>query len=97
MLCGGIWRCSFRKKETKLLEKILKILSPFCLKRQKALSKEGAYIKANDGDFETPLVEDKECAYSILSPDGSLKCGIETAYDNGKINWKNLFLVICIL
>ena len=85
----GYGGAPLEKKETKLLEKDFENIKPFLSKKgKKALSKEGAYIKANDGDFETPLVEDKECAYSILSPDGSLKCGIETAYDNGKINWK---------
>jgi hypothetical protein len=41
-----------------------------------------------DGDFSTPVTKTKECAYAIFDDKGILKCGIEQAYNDGKISFK---------
>lgn len=38
--------------------------------------------------METPIINGKECAYTIFEKDGSAKCGIEQAYNDGVIDWK---------
>ncbi len=52
------------------------------------LEKEGLYIKGEDGDWETPLVNGNECAYVIFNEDKTALCGIEEAYNQGLISWK---------
>lgn len=50
-----------------------------------ALNKQGAFIQLDSGEFETPLVAGKECAYTHFEPDGSAHCGIERAYKAGAV------------
>jgi hypothetical protein len=40
-----------------------------------------------DGDRETPLIEEKDCAYVIYDGKTAL-CGIEQAYNQGVVDWK---------
>lgn len=54
---------------------------------KKAIKKQGAWIKAGKSDFETPLVEGKECAYTVFEK-GVAKCGIEKAFNNDKIKFR---------
>lgn len=53
-----------------------------------AIEKEGKYTIDEDGDWTTPLVEGKECAYLIFDDNGFSKCGIEKAYEDGKVDYK---------
>ncbi|WP_297690792.1 DUF3109 family protein [uncultured Eudoraea sp.] len=53
-----------------------------------AISKQGAFVKGSDGEWETPLVNNKECAYVIFDPGGVAKCGIEKAFQEEKISWQ---------
>ena len=40
------------------------------------------------GEKETPIIDGKECAYTIFDNDGTAKCGIEQAYNDGEVDWK---------
>ena len=37
--------------------------------------------------METPLIENKECAYTVFDKSGVAQCGIEKAYNQGAIKW----------
>jgi len=50
-----------------------------------AIEKQGTYIKDYEGDFSTPTISGKECAYAVYDENGILKCGIEAAYHDRKI------------
>lgn len=52
---------------------------------QKAINKQGAYILDEDGDYSTPTVGGKECAYAFYDDKGILKCGIEQAWLDKKL------------
>ncbi len=54
----------------------------------KAIEEQGTHVLDEDGDFSTPTIGGRECAYSIYDERGVLKCGIEQAYLEGKITWK---------
>lgn len=54
----------------------------------KSIERQGTHVLDDDGDFSTPTIGGKECAYSIYDEKGVLKCGIEQAYYDGKITWK---------
>ena len=49
---------------------------------------QGTHVIDSDGDYVTPLVEGKECAYVIFDEKGITKCGIEKAYEDGVVNWQ---------
>ena len=51
-------------------------------------TKPSDYVYDKDGGLETPLMNGKECVYVSYSPNGLLECGIEKAFENGKINLK---------
>ena len=54
-----------------------------------AIKEQGAFVKDSDGDWTTPLVHGKECAYAVFADEergcnSSCLCGIELAYRVGK-------------
>jgi hypothetical protein len=54
----------------------------------KAIKEQGAYILDEDGDYSTPTIGGRECAYAHYDEKGVLKCGIEQAYLDGKIAFR---------
>lgn len=54
----------------------------------KALSEQGPYILDEDGDYSTPTIAGRECAYAIYDNQGVLKCGIEQAWLDGKVGFR---------
>jgi len=76
------------KGETKILEKLYNKISPFLSKKGRmAIKEQGNYVRGFDGDLETPLIENKECAYTVFDKSGVAQCGIEKAYNQGAIKW----------
>ena len=53
-----------------------------------AIEAQGLYETDEDGDYVTTTVGGRECVYAIYDEQGILKCGIEAAYNDGKIDWK---------
>jgi hypothetical protein len=53
-----------------------------------AIEKDGVYVKGDDGEWETPLIENNECAYVVFTGDGTAQCGIEKAYKEGAVRWR---------
>lgn len=52
------------------------------------VEKQGIYILDEEGDYSTPTINHKECAYAVYDDKGFLKCSIEQAYLDGKIDFK---------
>ena len=74
--------------ELKILMDIYPKVKPFLRPEGiKAIEEQGFFI-TNEGEYETPLIEGKACAYVIFDQKKIAKCGIEEAFNNGKINWK---------
>nr|WP_322623165.1 DUF3109 family protein [uncultured Flavobacterium sp.] len=76
------------EEETKILEEIYPIVKPFLRKEGiEAIEAQGTWVVGTDGDLETPLIDNKDCAYVIY--DGkTVLCGIEQAYNQGLVSWK---------
>ncbi len=55
---------------------------------KKELLKQGKYVYDNEFGWVTPTIESKVCVYGITDEKGIVKCGIEQAYNDGKVNWK---------
>ena len=53
-----------------------------------AIEKDGVYVRGEDGEWETPLVNNNECAYVTFGDNGTAQCGIEKAYNDGAIRWR---------
>ncbi|MGB5819110.1 MAG: DUF3109 family protein [Saonia sp.] len=76
-------------KETEILVNIYSYIKPFLREEGiTVIEEQGAFVKGEDGEWETPLVKGSECAYVIFSENGTAKCGIEEAYNKGAITWK---------
>lgn len=78
------------KEELEILDQIYPKVKPF-LRNEGiiALEKQGTWTTdPMDGDYVTPMVENKECAYVIFDDNGATKCGIEKAYEAGAVDWQ---------
>ncbi|MCF2493569.1 DUF3109 family protein [Dyadobacter chenhuakuii] len=75
--------------ELAILDEIYPHVEPYLTQAGKdVIAKEGTYTKDWDGDYVTPIINGKECAYALYDERGILKCGIEQAYNDGKIAYK---------
>jgi hypothetical protein len=68
-----------------IYEKVKPFLSPGGIQ---AIEEQGKYVKDFEGDFSTPTIAGKECAYAVYDERGILKCGIELAHQAGKTDFK---------
>lgn len=77
------------EEELKILDKIYPKVAPYLSEEGRAsIEKYGKYLLDDDGEYVTPLVNGElECAYTIFQ-NGIAKCGIEKAYEDGKIKFK---------
>ncbi len=75
--------------ETQVLVDIYSKVKPYLRPEGIAeIEKQGAFIKGEDGEWETPLVNGSECAYVVFAENGTAKCGLEEAYNQGATKWK---------
>ncbi len=76
-------------KETEILVDIYTKVKPFLRPEGvAAIEEQGAFVKGEDGEWETPLVNGSECAYVVFKENGTAKCGLEEAYEQGVTEWK---------
>ena len=54
----------------------------------KAIEKQGKYVYDNEFGWVTPTIKGAMCAYGFRDENNIIKCGIEKAYNEGKISWK---------
>ena len=52
------------------------------------LERQGLYVYDQEFGWVTPTISSGMCAYGIKDKSGIVKCGIEQAYNEGKITWK---------
>ncbi len=55
---------------------------------KKEVEKQGFSVIDSDGDLVTPLVGNRQCAYTFTDEKGILKCAIEKAYFEGEISFR---------
>ncbi|WP_242083016.1 DUF3109 family protein [Aestuariivivens sediminis] len=75
--------------ETRILEAIYPKVKP--LLRQEgitAIEQQGLYIRSDDGELETPLIDGADCAFVVFDDQNVALCAIEQAYNKGEISWK---------
>ncbi|MGV3600761.1 MAG: DUF3109 family protein [Dyadobacter fermentans] len=75
--------------ELAILDEIYPQVEPYLTEAgKKVIADEGTWTKDWDGDYVTPIINGRECAYAIYDQKGILKCAIEEAYNDGKISYK---------
>ena len=75
--------------ELPVLADIYEAVEPYLTEEGKAaIARQGVYTTDFEGDYVTPIIENRECAYAFYDSDKTLKCGIEQAYLDGKISYK---------
>ncbi|MEZ4854287.1 DUF3109 family protein [Flavobacterium sp.] len=76
------------EEETKIMAEIYPKVKPYLRPEGiKAIEKQGTHIVSEFDELETPLIDGKDCAYVIFDGKTAL-CGIEQAYNEGKVSWK---------
>lgn len=84
----GAYGAPLEDAETSKLQEIYPALEPFLrIEGVQAIKEQGTYIKGEEGEWETPLVNGEECAYTIFDEHGTAQCGIEKAHQAGAVDW----------
>jgi hypothetical protein len=86
---AGDYGAPLDKSELKEIEKYYPIVKPLLQERAlKSIEEQGLYVKDDEGDWVTPLINgNEECAFTIFE-NGIAKCSFEKAYYDGQIPWK---------
>lgn len=75
--------------ETEILESIYDKVKPYMADKSiQEIEAQGKWVLGEDGGKETPLVSGKECVYVFFDKNNIAKCAIESAYRDGKIDYK---------
>lgn len=75
--------------ELPIMEQIYEQVKPYMTPEGIAeVERQGKYIKDFEGDFSTPTIGDRECAYAGYDEKGVMFCAIEKAYLDGKIAYQ---------
>jgi len=75
--------------ELKELDAVYDAVLPYLpeLSREELL-KQGRYVYNQEFGWVTPTIKGQICVYGIKDEKGIVKCGIEQAYNDGKVSWK---------
>jgi len=77
------------EEEKQVMKDILAAVKPYMSKAGlQEVEKQGPYLLDEDGDFSTPTINHRECAFAVYDERGILKCSIEQAYLDGKIDFR---------
>jgi len=76
------------EEELKILMDIYPKVKPFLRKEGIEAIEEQGLFTTSDGEYETTLIDGKDCAYVIFDEKNTAMCGIEEAYNQGEISWK---------
>ena len=76
------------EEELKILLDIYPRVKPFLREEGIAAIEDQGLFITKEGEYETTLINNKDCAFVIFDEKKTAKCGIEEAYNQGIINWK---------
>ena len=77
------------KDEMKMLNEVYETVKPYLTPSGiREIESRGPYNYDREFGWVTPTIEGKMCAYGYRDAKGVIKCGIEQAWNDGKITWK---------
>jgi len=75
--------------ELKELNAVYDVVLPYLSEEGKSIIEtQGKYLYDKEFGWVTPTISNGMCAYGIVDEKGIVKCGIEQAFNDGKIKWK---------
>ena len=77
------------ESEKEKIEEVFEAVKPYLSKEHLAeIEKQGLYVYNKEFGWVTPAINGGICVYAITDNRGIVKCGIEQAYYDGKVQWK---------
>jgi hypothetical protein len=77
------------KWELEKLNEYYEVIKPYMTKEGiREIERQGKYIYDKDFGWVTPTINGAICAYGYKDKTGIIKCGIEQAFNDGKLDWK---------
>ncbi|RVU26476.1 DUF3109 family protein [Sandaracinomonas limnophila] len=77
------------EEELEIIDRIQADIEPYLSEIGKEeIKKQGTWVRDEDGDYSTPIIKGRECVYAIYDDKGYLKCAIEQAYLDGKVDFQ---------
>ncbi len=70
------------------LNEAFNFVLPYLTEESRNVLQRGRYIYDKEFGWVTPTFSSGMCAYGIKDASGIVKCGIEQAYNDGKISWR---------
>ena len=77
------------KAEKKIIDENFDVIKPYLTAEGlREIGRQGKYLYDTEFGWVTPTINGKICAYGTRDKNGIIKCGIEAAYYDGKLDWK---------
>jgi hypothetical protein len=77
------------EEELKHIDEIYEAVLPYLPEENiMELKRQGKFVYDQEFGWVTPTIQSKICVYGIKDSKGIVKCGIEAAYNDGKVQWK---------
>jgi hypothetical protein len=77
------------KDEKRILDENFNVIKTYLTKEGlQEIERQGKYVYDREFGWVTPTIDGKICAYGYRDAQGIIKCGIEQAYNDGKLQWK---------
>jgi len=76
-------------QELEYIREAYEMVKPYLPHRAiEEIERQGLYVYDREFGWVTPTINSEICVYGIFDEKGIVKCGIEQAYNDGKISWK---------
>ena len=77
------------KEELKKIDEVYEAVKPYLNQDSiDEINRQGKYVYDEEFGWTTPAINGGVCVYGITHKYGIVKCGIEQAYNDGKVQWK---------
>lgn len=77
------------KQELAFIQEVYEQVKPYLPESSvKEIERQGLYVYDKEFGWVTPTVNSQICVYGITNEQGIVHCGIEQAYNDGKVTWK---------
>lgn len=77
------------QEEAQLIERYYPVFKEYISETfQDEVARQGFSVIDSDGDLVTPILNGRECLYTFVDERGVVKCAIERAYLEGKIDFR---------
>lgn len=77
------------KDELQRIDEVIDAVRPYLNKESlEEIDRQGLYVYDREFGWTTPAINGGVCVYGITDAKGIVKCGIEQAYNDGKVQWK---------